>query len=129
MDSEEFFYEIIYVDKGYSDSESDDESEPRVNNTKDNAKKITTAQIEILNLKMRGRSDGFTKGKIKLTEKSQALLEEWNELTSQLNTLGPPQHTTSKWRRIWTKMKSRKNKRSHSPVTHSENKFKCMCGV
>lgn len=120
---EEFFNKIICVNKGYSDCDSDeDESEVTAQTIKSN-KKITTAQTRIMLSRMEGRFDGLAKGKTKSTVEQAKMLDEWNVLSSELNAIGPPQHSTSKWRRVWTKMKSRRNKQSPSVLlTRGENK-------
>ncbi|XP_037025835.1 uncharacterized protein LOC119067143 [Bradysia coprophila] len=123
MSSEdELFNKYICVDKGYTDCESDEnDSHQNADHSKENTKKITAGQIEMLTLNMEGRSDGFTKGKMKSSAGADKLLAEWDRLANDLNAIGPPKHPTSKWRRIWTKMKSRKNKRTSSSALRTLN--------
>lgn len=95
MDSEEeiFFNQIISLDRGYSDTDCLEEMEDV--KEKENNKNVTKAQRKKLVSFMNGRT-GFTKGKMKHTEKSQKFLDEWTDLTSKLNTMGPPCHSSSK---------------------------------
>lgn len=123
-----FFDEIICVDYGNSDSESSEELEENVNG-KENNKKITLAQSKKLILTMDCRTDNIDKGKMKSDERTKKLLDEWDQLTLELNSLGPPCHKSSKWRRIWTKMKSNKKRKNEQPsVLRSQDdnkKVKC----
>lgn len=96
-------------DDKFSEDESASDEEPLddVDNLKENKKNVTPAQIVKLFSFMNGRA-GFTKGKMKHTEETTKLFDEWEKLTSELNTMGPPCHSSSKWRRVWTRLKSKK---------------------
>lgn len=119
MDLEdEFFDNIIYVDKGFSESESDEKSKEQAESSKENIKKITRVQCKKLFSSMDGRP-GFPKGKMKSNEETEKLLKDWEQLSSELNAMGPPQHSVSKWRRIWTKMKSKKKKETFAFISSS----------
>lgn len=43
--------------------------------------------------------------------------ELWDQLSTHLNTLGPPTHSTSEWRRVWSKYKYSKSKQSEQSNT------------
>lgn len=60
---------------------------------------------------MDGRSDHISKGKMKSDARTKELLDEWEQLSEKLNKIGQPYHTSSKWRRIWTKVKSNRKRR------------------
>ncbi len=78
---------------------------------------------------MDDRTDNITKGKTKSDEETKRLLKEWDELTMELNSLGPTCHTSLKWRRIWTKIKSNRKRKSGevSGVSCREESKKVKC--
>lgn len=47
----------------------------------------------------------FTKGKT--TEKQAA---EWDTLTKELNSLGPPEYSSKRWRKVWSDHKGNKKR-------------------
>lgn len=87
-------------------------------------KKITKVQSEKLISSVKGRTDHISKGKMRLDEKTIRLLREYDELTHELNVLGPPHHTSSERRRIWTKIKSNKKLKSSKGVLCNRNENK-----
>lgn len=115
-----FFSDIILED--FCDSENSEEFENN-GNEKENKRKITAVQSEKLISVMDGRTDHISKGKMKSDEKTLGMLREWDNLAQELNVLGPPHHTSSEWRRIWTKMKYNK-KRKSSEVLCNRNQNK-----
>lgn len=116
-----FFDDIIVED--YGDSENSEEFENN-GNGKENKKKITKVQSKKLISTMDGRIDHISKGKMKADEKTIRMLREWDELTQELNVLGPPHHTSSEWRRMWTKMKYNKKRKSSTGVLCYRNQNK-----
>lgn len=40
--------------------------------------------------------------------------EKWDKLSVDINKLGPPMHTSSEWKRIWSTHKYNKRKRLRS---------------
>lgn len=86
----------------------------------ENKKKATPAQCRKLFLFMNGRMD-FTKGKMKPTEDTTNFLQEFNKFTSELNAIGPPCYSSSEWRRVWTRMKSRKKIASTSVLRRRDD--------
>lgn len=117
-----FFDDIIIFEDNYDTDNSEEIKND--GNGKENKKKITTKQSEKLVSAMDGWTDHISKGKMKSDDKTVQLLREWDELTQQLNVLGPPHHTSSEWRRIWTKMKSNKKRKISTGIlcNRDENK-------
>lgn len=116
-----FFDDVI--SENYSESENSEEFELNINE-KENRKKITTAQSVKLFSTMNGWTNQISKGKMKSDQQTIQLLRDWDELAQELNVLGPPHHTSSEWRRIWTKMKSNKKRKSLTGVLYNRNENK-----
>lgn len=110
----EFFEEVIVSSDSVHSKENGNNRDNKVNK-----KRINTVQIKMLLSGMDGRSEAISKGKTKTDEKTIKLLSEWNELTKELNYLGPPHHTSEEWRRIWSKMKYNKKKTTSTTVLGS----------
>lgn len=102
----------LYNDIEYLNNESDNDEESESRLTENRHKKIVTpAQVKTLISAMDGRSNNISKGKMKSDPRTKELLEKWEELSEILNKLGPPYHQSTKWRRIWTKVKSNRKRR------------------
>lgn len=114
-DSNAFFNDIICED--YSESENEENNA----DGKENRTKITVAQSNKLITTMAEWKEHILKGSMKLDVK-QKLLDQWEKLTPVLNSLGPPTHTSLKWRRIWTKLKSRRKHGAPVLCSQSVNK-------
>lgn len=59
----------------------------------------------------------FTRGK---ADDSQTIA--WEELSAELNQIGPPFHSSIDWRRVWTDFKSNQKRKGHEVISHIQNK-------
>lgn len=121
------FESVFTVDKGYTDSESENEREDgtKVELVDCSAvivltKKASDEQIDYMFSFMEERPD-FPKGKMKLTEANKKLIADWEELCQELNKLGPAKYTNSEWRKVWTNVKANKKRRMKKP--HRDSRF------
>lgn len=77
---------------------------------KKRSSKTKPLQYRKLQFFMQNHPD-FTKGKANPTQ-----LSDWEKLCVELNAIGPPQHSSIDWRRVWTDFKA-----SHKRMLSSED--------
>lgn len=102
----------MYVDDGCSTE--DNYSHKKLKRSS----KTTPLQYQKLKEFMQTHMD-FTRGK---ADDSQTLA--WEDLSAELNRIGPPFHSSIDWRRVWTDFKSNQKKKGHEAMTesHIQNK-------
>lgn len=97
----------MYVEDGSSTEDNDSYKKIK------RSSKTTPLQYQKLQEFMQTHMD-FTRGK---ADDSQILA--WEELSAELNQIGPPFHSSIDWRRVWTDFKSNQKRKGHDGMTLS----------
>lgn len=109
----------MVIDYGDGSSTDDNDSRKKIKRSS----KTTPLQYQRMQEFMLTHID-FTKGK---ADDSQ--LHAWDELSGQLNKIGPPFHSNVDWRRVWTDFKANQKKKGHTGVTVNDVQTRTIAGM